>query len=197
MKQYCQINNNIIDNPNYLPQDTSHITNFNLLDSDENELYLRTLNYYRYEEPTVDYSTQVLGNLIQLPNGRVTKLVIDKSLEELKQVKSQEINNSFDNEMERGTVDTTLGWEIDARRSSKYNDLQNMESLYDYMLDYNILTTEVKGADNLLHECTFNQVENLAKLIRNKGLANYQKKFLLQEQINNCTDIIKLNLIQW
>lgn len=197
MNLYCYKENGIFSSPSLLPLDTPKYSNFRNFDSDDNEIFLRELGYYRYEQPIYDSSFQSLGEIIELPNSRVTNKVLDISLNDFKLNKFQEISDSFKNEMMYGKTDTGLGWEIDARRYDVHNDIENMELLYEEMAANNEGNTYVKGADNLLYSCTLEQVANLIILIRRKGLQNYQKKHMLELQIDAATTVEELINIKW
>lgn len=119
------------------------------------------------------------------------------SLLTLKQTKLDEIKQAFNNEMYKGKTDTTLGWEVDARRAGLDNDLQNIETLHRTMVANNETSTYIKGADNALHSCTMEEVALIITKISVKGLWNYQHKHLLEMQVDQAATAEELNAINW
>lgn len=118
------------------------------------------------------------------------------TFDELKEDKRKDVSSWFDKEIAQGKVNSSLGFPVDARRSSEKNDLQNMRELLTFMQDYGVETVTVVGADNLSHEgITQAQIAVLAGEIRDFGFALYEQKRQKIANIDNAPSKEELDLI--
>lgn len=125
------------------------------------------------------------------------------TLEETKQIKLQEIQNSFINEMSNGYIDFTIPSsgiqvQVDARRRATNNDLQNVEGLIE-LITLNIIQAPVlyKCYDNEKYEMTLSDLQALKIALMAKGLQLYAKKHYLEDLVEQATTIEELEQIVW
>jgi hypothetical protein len=121
----------------------------------------------------------------------------DPTLQQVKAAKLTEIKRAFECECMAGTIMTSLGFSMDARRSGVNNDLENMQELATYMEEVGATYAEVTDANNQTQVCLLVQVQQIAKEIRAAGLLRYQKKFTLRNQVNAATTKEEVEAITW
>lgn len=117
----------------------------------------------------------------------------EHTLEELKQLKLQEIKKGFKNEFKVGMIQSSLGFPVDARRWEEKNDLENLQSL----IKLNQYPIYFKDADGNIQELTEENAKTLEQELIQACLNRYQKKWQLEEQINNATTTEELDAIKW
>lgn len=124
-------------------------------------------------------------------------LIKEFSLDEVKQKRNDYITESFEEEFISGVFkSTTLNIDVDCRRNSTKNDLQNVDNLIDYMTDNSIPQIQYKGfGDKAL--ATVDQLKLLKKEMQTHGVGLYNKKDVLRAQIKNCTTIEQVEAIVW
>jgi hypothetical protein len=118
-------------------------------------------------------------------------------LDVLKTAKVTEITKAFLNTFKIGMSSSTLGVLVDVRRSGNDNDLQNYESLYDYMVSSATNNTQLKVYDNSFVNCTVEQLKNLITEIKAYAVSVYQKKFTLLSATESATNETEINTITW
>ena len=120
------------------------------------------------------------------------------SVDEAKLVKIAECDAAFANLFNIGFMSPSLNALVDIRRDAGHNDLQNYQSLHTYMVANNIETTLLRLTDNSFADpITQSQLNILIMEIIGYGLLMYQKKWDLESQINSCTTLEELALINW
>lgn len=138
------------------------------------------------------------GKWIRSTSGTITeKPATLPSLDNIKATKLEELKNSFVAECQSGTVNTSLGFPMDARRDGINNDLDNMIQLATYMEENGIASTTVMDANGVEHTCTLAQVQTLVCDIRAAGMARYSKKFSLKNQTKNATTADQVMAVKW
>lgn len=119
-------------------------------------------------------------------------------LSEYKTIKNEEISNAYSNEFINGHFPSdVLEIEIDYRRNTTKNDLQNVEVLIEYMTDNNILETEYKGYQNQKINATLANIILMRKEMINYSIYLYGKKEQLEIAIEEATTKEQLDLIKW
>lgn len=138
------------------------------------------------------------GKWIRGQAGTITeKPAALQSLDDFKNAKLSELKNSFTAECQGGTVDTSLGFPMDARRDGINNDLDNLIQLATYMEENGIASTTVMDANDVEHTCTLAQVQTLVREIRAAGMARYAKKFNLKKEAKNATTADQVKAVKW
>lgn len=138
------------------------------------------------------------GRWIRGSSGAITEKPAPlQSLDDIKNAKLSELKNSFMSECQSGTVNTSLGFPMDARRDGINNDLDNMIQLATYMEENGIASTTVMDANGVEHTCTLAQVQTLVCDIRAAGMARYSKKFSLKNQTKNATTADQVMAVKW
>jgi len=132
-------------------------------------------------------------------NEKLVKAITDvELLEEAKEIKTKEIDSAFNNEVSTGHfMSTTLEIEIDCRRSTTKNDLQNVQGLMSYMVRNGITTTDYRGVSKTKSNVTISQLTDICGEMEDHVLGLYNKKWILEAQINACTNKEQLDAIKW
>ncbi len=107
----------------------------------------------------------------------------------LKTQKLQEIKDKLLNEYQNGSFLCSLGFRVDNRRYEDKNDKDNVQSLIDLGIPY------FKDSDNVMHTLTMDNMTQIKKEMSEDGLSKYQKKWALQDAVNNATTIEELQAI--
>jgi hypothetical protein len=102
-------------------------------------------------------------------------------------------------EAERFFFSETLNIEVDARRSSSKNDLNNITSLIDIMTSTGQETVEVyRGRDDqTAQNVTVQQLKALTLEMKLYGLSLYNKKWQKETEVKAADDLDALNSIEW
>ena len=115
-----------------------------------------------------------------------------------------EIKNAFINATKTSQCNLSLGWAIDCRRSGEVNDIENMQTLLDLALLEGKADTDkidapgIKGADNTFHDATIAELrDTIIPEMKKYGLAQYQKKFTLESQIDAATTVADVQAVVW
>ena len=155
---------------------------------------------YRVNKPIQDYKEYAKvakwcnsNNAIIVDNGdyyEVTAIpVVEKSLDELKSEKLQELKNSFQKTRETTHCECELGFEIDANETAYINVL----GLVDRMTDDE--TKMFRAYDNTFHEVTKEDIKIIKTTIETNAEMLYQNKWIKENQINQAASIEELNEI--
>ena len=117
--------------------------------------------------------------------------------EESKTLKSKEILDAFNNTVATGHfLSTVLSIEVDCRRDTTKNDLQNVQGLISYMTRNEVTEVEYIGYTST-GIATISQLQTLCNEMEDHVLGLYQKKWALEAQIKEATTIEQLNAIVW
>jgi hypothetical protein len=124
-------------------------------------------------------------------NGNIV-VDIERELVQFKKDKKAEIKSEFLNEQKTGHFTCSLGFDIDANDEA----LRNINSLIDYLPDD---TTEIQFRDynNTFHTLTKPDLIKIKKEMITYGLSLYQKKWQLEQQIEQATTIEEVENIKW
>ena len=112
-----------------------------------------------------------------------------KSLELAKTEKLAEIKQAFNHEQENGHTTSSLGFEVDATRRSK-DDIESLLYVGEFPVHF-------RDYDNDFHELSKEQAEVLKKEIIAYGLSVYQKKWTLQQTVENATTVEEVEAVSW
>lgn len=116
----------------------------------------------------------------------------------IKSAKVNEITSSFENELQNGHfMSASLGMEVDCRRSGSKNDKQNVEGLISNMSRNSKATVNYVGYSEIKNGITKTQLENLCAEMEDHALGLYEKKWVLQTQIENASTIDEIENINW
>ena len=148
-----------------------------------------------YDRLTHKYITGTLSDGSEIDG----KWVVGGTIEETTEIEQAEIKNSkkasikadMEAEANNGEFTSSLGFVINARRSSTKNDLQNIYSLID------LGVTEFMDADNIIRSVTANDLQMIKNEMQQYGLSLYQKKWNLQAQVDAATTQAELDAIVW
>jgi len=146
-------------------------------------------NREKYDEETKQIIPKTIQELIE--DGITT-------LQEYKDIKYQEISHSYNQEFISGYFHSeVLGIDIDYRRNTTKNDLQNIEVLIEVMTDENITETEFKGYQKQKTIATLSQIKAMRKEMLLYSTTLYGKKESLENAITNAQTVEVLNSITW
>jgi len=129
----------------------------------------------------------MIKKLKQLPNYLLENEdgTISYNIRELKRNIKECIEIDFNNELRNNKFfSTTLGIDVDCRRSNTKNDKQNVEGLISYMTRNSITEINYKGYT----ESKITNIQDLQKLVyemEDYVLGLYQKKWTLENQVDN------------
>lgn len=110
----------------------------------------------------------------------IIKTIPEPSLEELKKNKLQELNQKFLEAEENGTLDSSVGFTIDATERSNRDIDGLIKSLEATKQD----NTRFCAADNTFHEVTLDNLKIMQLEVIAYGQKLYAKKWTYREQIN-------------
>ena len=117
----------------------------------------------------------------------------DITLKQLKQRKINQLKTDFNNLPNLGFHSQT----IDKTINAKYTDLLNMKSLLAYMTKNNLSTVKFRCFDNSFVDITQAQLQSMIDELIDYGIQCYNKKWQIEQAINQATTIDKLKSIQW
>jgi hypothetical protein len=125
---------------------------------------------------------------------KVTYEIKEKTIEQLYEQKRSEIISKFNNELDRGVVESSLGFPVDARRSGRHNDKDNVQTLINMGQE----PVQFKCADNQFRELTLSDLQIILNELSQKWLWLYQHKFEKENALgqiksdydNNVTDYL-------
>lgn len=120
--------------------------------------------------------------------------ILAEQLPELKKSKKEQILKEF----QQATSDsimhsTTLNAEVDYGE----RHLRNVTSLVDYMEASNMQSTQFRIADNSFVEVSLDQLKALKLEMIGYGIYLYQRKWEIEQQIENATTLEELEVIKW
>lgn len=119
--------------------------------------------------------------------------MIKIDIEKAKKQVFDKIKEAFERELAEGTIDSSLGFKADCRRSGTKNDKDNLESL----IKLRQFPIYWKDADGNVHALSEEQANILLQEMINKGLWCYQHKWEKEQQIENATTLEELEAIKW
>lgn len=120
------------------------------------------------------------------------------SIDLAKEIRSAYIDASFDMEFINGHfLSAELGIEVDYRRFSSKNDLQNVLALINVMVRNGISTTIYKGYETQKATATVAQLKVLTEEMEDYGVYLHNKKDSLKTLISESTSIEEVNNIDW
>jgi len=115
-----------------------------------------------------------------------------------KSLKYEEISNAYSQEFINGYFHSeALGIDIDYRRNSTKNDLQNVDVLIEWMTDSEIAETEYKGYQDQKTIATLDQIKLMRKEMVGYSIYLYGKKEQLEIAIDEATTAEQLENIKW
>jgi hypothetical protein len=157
----------------------------------DGEYYEGDLRYYLDIEMKKQRPSQ-----FHIPNEDYTDWVLN--LNPFKENKKKEILVSFENEFRAGHfMSTSLGIEVDFRRSDIKNDLQNVDSLIAVMELQGLTSTDYKGYTETKPGVTIPELRQLITEMQVHGVLLYQKRWTLEAQIDAATTEAEVNSINW
>ena len=115
------------------------------------------------------------------------------NIEDIRNIKLNEIYTSFENEFKNGKLMSSLGFEVDCRRDGVKFDKDNLQSL----IQLNLYPIPFKDSNGVVHSLTEADANILLNEMINKGLWIYQNKWEKENQIQNATKIEDLIVIVW
>lgn len=183
-----------------IPED-SKIVNNQIIKKTDIEMYIDGT-----KNPPEKYKLETCEITIDNPEGyKLTYKTMEEQLidnditiEDYKQYKTNLILSSFENEFENGHfMSASLGIEVDCRRSNSKNDKQNVEGLISNMSRKSKTPINYVGYSEIKTGITKTQLETLVAEMEDHVLGLYEKKWVLQTQIENATTIDDLNNIIW
>lgn len=145
---------------------------------------------------------KIVNGVIVKLNGaeKAEKGLIDKNefILNFKTRKFEEISVAYSNEFINGHFHSeALGIDIDYRRNTTKNDLQNVDVLIEVMKDEGSTETEFKGYRDQKTIATLTQIKAMRKEMLYYSTALYGKKESLEATIKAATTIAELENIRW
>lgn len=114
------------------------------------------------------------------------------SVENVRARKLNELNSLFVQAETNGTIDSSIGFKIDAtERSSR--DINGLIDSLEYTKEEKVMFC---AADNTFHEVTLEQLKTMKMEVIQYGQELYQKKWTYREQINNAQSKEELDKIE-
>ena len=123
---------------------------------------------------------------------------------EQKQIKLQQVSKTFEDTIANGYFfSQSLQIEVDCRRSSTKNDLENVKNLIEAFIETNRETLDIyrgytvpdTGETYYAHNVTLNQLKQLKLEMIQYGENLYRRKWSLEDLINNAQTLEELNNI--
>lgn len=111
----------------------------------------------------------------------IIKAIPEPSIEELKKNRLQELNEKFLEAENNGTLNSSVGFTIDATERSN-RDIDGLIKSLEATKQDNI---RFCAADNTFHEVTLDNLKTMQLEVIAYGQKLYAKKWLFREQINN------------
>lgn len=125
----------------------------------------------------------------------------DLDIDQARQLKLIQIKSDFEAALPVGQVDLSLGWAIDCRRSSKAEDVSNMERLLKLCQSSGMADTDnvqIRGTDNLDHLTTVAGLRDvIIPEMYQYGLGLYQKKWTLEATIASASSVQDVLSVRW
>lgn len=120
------------------------------------------------------------------------------SFDKVQEFKTNDIVFAFELDFQNGHfLSTSLGIEVDCRRSIAKNDKQNVEGLISNMKRKNKSTINYVGYTEICPSVTIEQLEGLVAEMEDYVLGLYEKKWVLQNQITTSSTIEEIENINW
>jgi hypothetical protein len=121
-----------------------------------------------------------------------------EDIDVIKNIKKNEIVSSFETEFQNGHFpSTSLGIEVDCRRTMTKNDKQNVEGLISNMTRKGKSKINYVGYSEICPNVTKEMLTNLVGEMEDYVLGLYEKKWILQTQIENTSNIEEVKNIKW
>lgn len=118
-------------------------------------------------------------------------------LEACRNAKLEEISFAFDNALENGSfTSSTLGIDVDCRRGSAKNDLQNVQGLISYLERSSAESTTYVGVSEAV-PATPAQLKSLACEMEDHVLGLYNRKWALEAQARSAASEADLKAVVW
>ena len=121
-------------------------------------------------------------------------IIIEPTLDEVKAQKLAELKTKFDIDSNSGTINTTLGFSIQAR----YLDMINMLALKAKLESMTENSTEmIVDIEGNIHNINVSQVQTIIDALIDKGKYLYSKLTNLENTTKTAIRIEEINLIVW
>ena len=118
-------------------------------------------------------------------------------LDAVKSAKRAEITAAFESSFLNGSfLSTTLGIEVDCRRSGTKNDEQNVRGLISRMTRDGIKTVKYKGKTESA-TATLAQIQSLQYEMEDYGASLYAKKWAAEDALANAQSMEEIEKIAW
>ena len=180
----------------YIQVFNSKIDNWEIFEDHRQKLDEKGTKYggTPYWLPEDNYLSQprYMENIGPLPEGALLTRP-EKSFEELKLDKLNELESSFLTAEKSGVVKSSLGFDIDATERSN-RDINGLIDVLESSSDES-KSTMFCAADNSFHEVTLDDLKTMKLEVIKYGQELYQKKWTYREMINNATSKKELDNI--
>lgn len=148
------------------------------------------MNYFKDQQGNIYAGDKANHQDVKLSQQEIDVYNFNK----LKESKYIEIQRAFDNAMYSGHfVSAAIGIEIDCRRSSNKNDLQNVEGLI--ALEANNI--DYVGLAEIKSGVTLEQLKAMRIEMIQYAFALYRKKWMLESQLPALTTIEEIEALKW
>lgn len=151
-----------------------------------------TGTHYWLSGDTWQTPARYMTELGPLPAGALL-VQPEKTLEELKEAKMQEIRQAFDREENIGYVTSSMGFKADATRKSK----ADIDGLIQAMEAMGMADVALRDYDNQMHTLTLAQMKTLQLEVIQKGLWNYSTKWTLEGAVEAASTKAEIEAIVW
>ena len=119
-------------------------------------------------------------------------------ISKFREMKKQSILDGFNNELQTGHfMSTAIGIEVDCRRTTSKNDLQNVQGLLSNFNRKSKIDVPYVGYTEIATNIKAQDLEDLSHEMEDYFLSLYEKKWVLQTSVEACTTIEELNAISW
>jgi len=123
---------------------------------------------------------------------------VEDTFAKIKAEKTSLIVNGFANDLQKGHfMSTALGIEVDCRRDSLKNDLQNVQGLISYMTRYEAESVNYVGYSEIKQNVAKDNLITLCGEMEDYVMALYQKKWTMETILNSATTVEELEQINW
>ena len=128
----------------------------------------------------------------------VQNIFIDDSLNYYKRKQLEKLSVDFYAYLKRGHFySEVLQIQVDYRRDSSKNDLQNVEVLIEVMEEAGETETVYKGYEDHTAPATINQLKLLAKEMKSFGVYLYKRKYEIEDLIKQAQTIEEVLEYNW
>jgi hypothetical protein len=123
---------------------------------------------------------------------------VEDAFSKIKAEKTSLILNGFTNDLQKGHfMSPALGIEVDCRRDSLKNDLQNVQGLISYATRKNKDTVDYVGYSEIKKGVNKTKLLELSYEMEDYVMALYQKKWAVETILNSAATIEELEQIIW